>query len=252
MLAGLGKDAAARGALRLRPRAEYRYLGGEAGTAEADGAYENGLSEEAQWRVLEAAFGELGMAEELPAVLRVLSVVLLLGNVVFVDEEHGGTPAARVSADSRAALEDAAALVLCSAEVLEAALTVKKEDALFGRVPLNSAQAAKNADALAKALYAQLFGWLRDSINQELARAEGAGGAEAGRWGGGDGRAGTPTIGLLDIFGFESFAVLNPKTKTWVSTNSLEQLCINYANEALQMLFNTKVPEADRLLCLAE
>ena len=73
-----------------------------------------------------------------------------------------------------------------------------------------------------------------------------------GRWGGGDGRAGTPTIGLLDIFGFESFAVLNPKTKTWVSTNSLEQLCINYANEALQMLFNTKVPEADRLLCLAE
>ena len=79
-------------------------------------------------------------------------------------------------------------------------------------------------------------------VYQELARAEGAGGAEAGRWGGGEGvRAGTPTIGLLDIFGFESFAVLSHKTKTWVSTNSLEQLCINYANEALQMLFNTKV-----------
>ena len=64
-------------------------------------------------------------------------------------------------------------------------------------------------------------------------------------------RAGTPTIGLLDIFGFESFAVLTSRPDVGVY-QQLEQLCINYANEALQMLFNTKVPEADRLLYLAE
>jgi hypothetical protein len=250
MLAGLAEDAAAKATLCLRAPTEYRYLGGAAGTFVAEDAYEGDLSEVEQWQLLQGAMQELGLQEDLLSILKVLSFVLLLGNLEFEDEEKSGTASARVRDASRTVLRDAAALVQCSGEALEEAITIKKEDQMFGRVPLNSSQAANNADALAKSLYSQLFHWLRDSINQELARtdAEGGGGAE----GGGREQSGLPTIGLLDIFGFESFAVLDGKTKSWVSANSLEQLCINFANESLQMLFNNKVLEADRALYAAE
>ena len=97
-------------------------------------------------------------------------------------------------------------------------------------------QAGNNRDSLAKLLYAELFEWLRTNINDELARGGGGGGAPAPPPGGGE----ELTIGLLDIFGFESFSVFDSKAKVWRTQNSLEQLCINFANEALQMLFNRK------------
>ena len=247
MLAGLKDDAATAKALCLLPREQYRYLGAVDGTFVAADAYEDGVSEAEQWQLLQSAVVELGMDRDFLSMLRVLSLVLLLGNIEFVDVEQSGTSSARVSDATRHVLAHAACLLRCSTEALEEGITVKKEDKMFGRVPLNSSQAAKNCDSLAKCMYSELFNWLRDSINHELARSE-ADSADMPETLAG----GAPTIGLLDIFGFESFAVLDKKSKTWVSANSLEQLCINFANESLQMLFNKKVLEADKALYSAE
>ena len=52
---------------------------------------------------------------------------------------------------------DAATLVQCAPESLEEAITVKKVDKMFGRVPLVGWQAAKNCDALSKTVYRSRF-----------------------------------------------------------------------------------------------
>ena len=89
------------------------------------------------------------------------------------------------------------------------------------KVPLKPDGAKDVADAFAKEIYSKVFLWLVREVNQATC-------AEINFKGGKT--SGFSTIGLLDIFGFESFPV-----------NGFEQLCINYANEKLQQKFTRDI-----------
>ncbi|XP_037530718.1 unconventional myosin-Vb [Nematolebias whitei] len=81
--------------------------------------------------------------------------------------------------------------------------------------PITGQQAQEARDALAKHIYGQLFIWTVQRLNSALRSQR----SKAKSF-----------IGVLDIYGFETFQ--------W---NSFEQFCINYANEKLQQQFNRHV-----------
>ena len=84
-------------------------------------------------------------------------------------------------------------------------------------------KAEKGLEAFVKAVYGALFDLIVQRINSSItAKSDGKkrGGSQVDK-------SIAATIAVLDIFGFESF-----------KTNSFEQLCINYCNEALQQQFN--------------
>uniref|UniRef100_A0A8C0UZU7 Myosin VC n=1 Tax=Cyanistes caeruleus TaxID=156563 RepID=A0A8C0UZU7_CYACU len=95
---------------------------------------------------------------------------------------------------------------LCHRKIVTTSETVVK--------PMTRAQAVNARDALAKKIYSHLFDFIVERINQALQFS---------------GKQHT-FIGVLDIYGFETFDV-----------NSFEQFCINYANEKLQQQFNLHV-----------
>ncbi|GAB0095574.1 unconventional myosin-Va [Sergentomyia squamirostris] len=81
-------------------------------------------------------------------------------------------------------------------------------------IPINKDAAEAARDALAKHIYAKLFQYIVNVVNKSLV-------SETKEH---------CFIGVLDIYGFETFDV-----------NSFEQFCINYANEKLQQQFNQHV-----------
>uniref|UniRef100_A0A2K6TL94 Myosin XVA n=1 Tax=Saimiri boliviensis boliviensis TaxID=39432 RepID=A0A2K6TL94_SAIBB len=109
-------------------------------------------------------------------------------------------------------IQAVAELLQISPEGLQKAITFKVTETMREKIftPLTVESAVDARDAIAKVLYALLFSWLIARVNVLVSP-----------------RQDTLSIAILDIYGFED-----------LSFNSFEQLCINYANENLQYLFN--------------
>ncbi|RLN56465.1 hypothetical protein BBJ28_00022450, partial [Nothophytophthora sp. Chile5] len=194
--------------LRLHGDAtSYKYVSGGA-EAELSGIDDLQCLKETQ-----DALDVIGITlEEQNAIFEIVAAILNVGEANF--QQTGSEERCHVSNED--IVENIAHLLQTDIEslrrtLLERSITAGSESYT---IPLNAEQASDLRDALAKGMYTQLFDWLVHRINQAICSTRNV----------------ETHIGLLDIFGFESF-----------DTNGFEQLCINYANEKLQQKFNSDV-----------
>ncbi|KAG0518982.1 hypothetical protein BDA96_09G224600 [Sorghum bicolor] len=174
------------------------------------------ISDAKEYLATRSAMNTVGITEqEQEATFRVVAAVLHLGNISFV---KGREVDSSVIKDEKARfhLNAAAELLMCDCGNLENALIKRKintpEGVITTIVDPNSATVSR--DGLAKQIYSRLFDWLVNRLNASI----------------GQDTSSDRLIGVLDIYGFESF-----------KTNSFEQLCINFTNEKLQQHFNQNV-----------
>jgi len=204
----------------LKEADEYRYMN-QSGVTTVDG-----INDEKEYEELSTAMDVLAMTEvEKDDVFRTVAAIMHLGSVEFeVDKSATEEDGAKVK--NRDVLELAAKHTGVDTDMLNKCLCSRKLGARSVVYVAYTVQQAGDArDAAAKSIYGKLFDWLIFKINESLGRNIADEGAAAA---GGD--SGRTIIGVLDIFGFESF-----------ETNSFEQLCINFCNEKLQFHFNEHI-----------
>ncbi|MBN3320971.1 MYH11 protein, partial [Atractosteus spatula] len=202
MLAGAGEKL--REELLLEGFGNYRFL--VSGHVPIPGQQDNEMFDETLEAMAIMGFTQ----EEQTAMLKIVSSVLQLGNIVFKKERNNDQAS---MPDNTAAQKVCHLLGINVTDFTRAILTPRIK---VGRDVVQKAQTKEQADfaveALAKAMYERLFRWILARVNKALDKTK---------------RQGASFLGILDIAGFEIFEV-----------NSFEQLCINYTNEKLQQLFN--------------
>ena len=194
-----------------------------------------GVSDKTHFDILKTSLSTIGIdSQQQHQIFSILSCILQLGNIQFKEKENrvktseSDTILEIINKDS---LQVCAKLLGIDEKKLEKTLLTRDfRGASRGSVyaiPLDLPQAQEARDALAKALYANLFNWLVDKINLHLHVANNI--------------KSSLFIGILDIFGFEIF-----------DENSFEQLLINFANEKLQNQFNKNMFEFEQQEYLQE
>uniref|UniRef100_A0A1J3K8C5 Myosin-5 n=1 Tax=Noccaea caerulescens TaxID=107243 RepID=A0A1J3K8C5_NOCCA len=176
----------------------------------------DGVNDASEYLETRRAMDVVGISnEEQEAIFRVVAAILHLGNIDFGKGEEIDSSDIK-DEKSRFHLNMAAELLMCNAQSLEDALIrrlmVTPEEIITRTLDPDDAIASR--DTLAKTIYSHLFDWIVNKINTSIGQ---------------DPRS-KSIIGVLDIYGFESF-----------KCNSFEQFCINFTNEKLQQHFNEHV-----------
>ncbi|XP_044189032.1 unconventional myosin-Vb isoform X2 [Thunnus albacares] len=183
-------------------------------TSLGENIFIEGVNDAEDFQKTREAFTLLGIKDSSQSsIFKVIASILHLGNVQICSERDGES--CRISRDDLH-LKHFCRLLgvelqqmehwLCHRKLVTASETYVKN--------MSSKQAANARDALAKHIYARMFDWIVEHINKSLQTSSKQ----------------HSFIGVLDIYGFETFEV-----------NSFEQFCINYANEKLQQQFNSHV-----------
>ncbi|KAH7484164.1 Myosin-6 [Phytophthora ramorum] len=160
----------------------------------------------------------VGIDEQVQHIIfSVVAGLLHLGNIEFEEEDTPEGEAAVIEKESakRAIVVVSKLLGVKEEDLWKVMMTrdIVTPEQTF-TVRRNEQAAVYARDAIAKALYSRLFDWVIKQVNSSLGHDPNP----------------LPYIGVLDIFGFESF-----------QRNDFEQLLINYTNEVLQATFNNQV-----------
>ena len=159
--------------------------------------------------------------EQIQSLMRLIVGILFAGNMIFTAHSDDSC-----SLDEDYAANAAASLLGVSFEDLASALTSRTINTVHEQIEksLTLVQAEKAREALIKAIYGAAFDFIVKKVNSSIHESTDKA------------HQGQASIGVLDIFGFETFA-----------SNNFEQLCINYTNEALQQQFNKYVFKLEQL-----
>ncbi|KAL3623630.1 hypothetical protein CASFOL_032446 [Castilleja foliolosa] len=176
----------------------------------------DGVSDAEEYLATRRAMDIVGISEEeQDAIFRVVASILHLGNIEFSKGKEFDSSGIK-DEKSKFHLNTAAELLKCDPKRLEDALIkrvmVTPEEVITRTLDPEAALGSR--DSLAKTIYSRLFDWLVEKINLSIGQDPNS----------------KAIIGVLDIYGFESF-----------KHNSFEQFCINFTNEKLQQHFNQHV-----------
>ncbi|KNZ82292.1 Chitin synthase 8 [Termitomyces sp. J132] len=206
--------------LHLVDRTAYRFLGQRNATGRLNGGRDD---DALRFEQLKVALKTIGLSKRHVAqTCQLIAAILHLGNLEFTIDRSRNEDAAVVR--NTDLLNVVAEFLGVLPSALESALSyktklMKKE---LCTVFLDPDGASDNRDDLAKNLYSLLFAWLNEHINQRLCKDDFS-----------------TFIGLFDLPG--------PQNMT-SRANSLDQFCVNFANERLQgwtqkRLFESHVAE---------